>query len=166
MRAQRNCLECVNTVKACSRMITWWRSGRMPSLSCLLRDVKRQRVQGFWDHYPLICQGTYAKWHQVSQFGSYKGLWLAWIDHRRSAKGIHLFWCYLDECQVGLDVILNQKRWNTGNNEKKRLYRVNVTVGHKRPCRGSLWQMYLDCNMNQVAVLESDGIASKNVIRA
>lgn len=33
---------------------------------------------------------------------------------------------------VGLDTILNQKRWNDGNDEKKKLYCVYVAVGQKR----------------------------------
>ncbi|KAI1066064.1 Alpha subunit of the F1 sector of mitochondrial F1F0 ATP synthase [Fusarium irregulare] len=33
---------------------------------------------------------------------------------------------------VGLDTILNQKRWNDGNDEKKKLYCIYVAVGQKR----------------------------------
>ncbi|KAF5125793.1 ATP synthase subunit alpha, mitochondrial [Metarhizium anisopliae] len=33
---------------------------------------------------------------------------------------------------VGLDTILNQKRWNNGSDEKKKLYCVYVAVGQKR----------------------------------
>ncbi|KAM5356055.1 hypothetical protein ACJ41O_002701 [Fusarium nematophilum] len=33
---------------------------------------------------------------------------------------------------VGLDTILNQKRWNSGNDEKKKLYCIYVAVGQKR----------------------------------
>ncbi len=33
---------------------------------------------------------------------------------------------------VGLDTILNQKRWNDGSDEKKKLYCVYVAVGQKR----------------------------------
>ncbi|KAM3507003.1 hypothetical protein MY11210_007324 [Beauveria gryllotalpidicola] len=33
---------------------------------------------------------------------------------------------------VGLDTILNQKRWNDGNDEKKKLFCVYVAVGQKR----------------------------------
>jgi F-type H+-transporting ATPase subunit alpha len=33
---------------------------------------------------------------------------------------------------VGLDTILNQKRWNDGTDEKKKLYCVYVAIGQKR----------------------------------
>jgi len=33
---------------------------------------------------------------------------------------------------VGLDTILNQKRWNNGNDETKKLYCIYVAVGQKR----------------------------------
>lgn len=33
---------------------------------------------------------------------------------------------------VALDTMLNQKRWNSGNDEKKKLYCVYVAVGQKR----------------------------------
>jgi F-type H+-transporting ATPase subunit alpha len=33
---------------------------------------------------------------------------------------------------VALDTILNQKRWNSGNDETKKLYCIYVAVGQKR----------------------------------
>src|SRR5690242_1981401 len=33
---------------------------------------------------------------------------------------------------VALDTILNQKKWNTGSDEKKKLYCVYVAIGQKR----------------------------------
>jgi len=41
---------------------------------------------------------------------------------------------------VGLDTILNQKRWNNSNDEKKKLYCVYVAVGQKRSTVAQLVQ--------------------------
>jgi F-type H+-transporting ATPase subunit alpha len=60
-----------------------------------------------------------------------------------------LYYDLISKTAVAIDTIINQKRFNDGNDEKKKLYCVYVAIGQKRSTVAQLVKRLTNAGKNE-----------------
>lgn len=137
-----------------------------------LKDPQTCWSEGSRYHPPYLSEGADADWNQgCGQPGAHRP-WPAWADHRRQADWVTAFRAHLEKCiyallclngahfhfsktAIAIDTIINQKRFNDGTDEKKKLYCIYVAIGQKRSTVAQLVKRLTDADAMKYTIVVS-----------
>lgn len=68
---------------------------------------------------------------------------------------VKVFFCHSSKTAIAIDTIINQKRFNEGTDEKKKLYCIYVAIGQKRSTVAQLVKRLTDADAMKYTIVVS-----------